>query len=38
MKTSIRILEIRAGTGGLDARLFVTELAHIYLKTANALG
>lgn len=33
-----RIVEIRAGTGGLDSRLFVVELAEIYLKTANSLG
>lgn len=30
-----RILEIRAGEGGEDARLFVAELANAYLRLAD---
>lgn len=33
-----RIIEIRAGEGGDDARLFVVELANAYLSLARAKG
>lgn len=33
--TTTRILEIRAGEGGEDARIFVAELATAYLKLAD---
>jgi protein subunit release factor A len=35
MSNEKRILEIRAGAGGEDARLFVAELAQAYLKLAE---
>lgn len=37
MKTS-RVLEIRAGEGGADARLFVSELAQVYLRMSTRKG
>lgn len=37
MKTC-RVIEIRAGEGGADARQFVTELATAYLKLATRKG
>ena len=33
-----RTIEIRAGEGGEDARLFVAELAQAYVKLAAAHG
>lgn len=33
-----RVLEIRAAEGGLDAKLFVAELAEAYLKLASRWG
>lgn len=33
-----RILEIRAGEGGTDARLFVARLADAYLRLATRKG
>lgn len=33
-----RVLEIRAGEGGQDARVFVSELALAYLKLAAGKG
>jgi protein subunit release factor A len=33
-----RWLEIRAGEGGADARLFVTELAQAYLRLSTRKG
>jgi protein subunit release factor A len=38
MKNAVRIVEIRAGNGGEDARRFAVELAEAYLKTAFRLG
>lgn len=35
---SKRTIEIRAGEGGEDARLFVAELAQCYIKLASAHG
>lgn len=33
-----KIIEIRAGEGGEDARIFVGQLATAYLRLANKLG
>lgn len=33
-----RSIEIRAGEGGADARLFVAELAEAYLRLSTAKG
>jgi len=33
-----RTIEIRSGEGGLDAKLFVAELAEIYLRLATRKG
>jgi protein subunit release factor A len=33
-----RSIEIRAGEGGADARLFVAELAEAYLRLSSAKG
>lgn len=35
---SKRIIEIRAGEGGEDARLFVAELARCYVRLASSHG
>lgn len=35
---SKRTIEIRAGEGGEDARLFVAELAQCYIKLASTFG
>lgn len=37
-KTEERIIEIRAGEGGADARIFAAQLAQAYIKTAAKLG
>jgi protein subunit release factor A len=37
-RNNTRVIEIRAGLGGEDARRFVVELAEAYLKTAFRLG
>lgn len=34
----LRIVEIRAGEGGTDARLFVAQLAEAYLRLATRKG
>lgn len=34
----LRTLEIRAGEGGVDAKLFVAQLAEAYLKLATRKG
>jgi protein subunit release factor A len=33
-----RVLEIRAGEGGIDSKLFVAELAKAYLSLAHREG
>lgn len=33
-----RIIEIKAGEGGMDARLFARDLAAAYIKFANRVG
>jgi protein subunit release factor A len=33
-----RMIEIKAGEGGADSRLFVAELAHVYLKLTSNKG
>ncbi len=33
-----RTLEMRAGEGGLDAKIFVAQLAEAYLKLATRKG
>lgn len=33
--TPIRIIELRAGEGGADARAFAAEMAHIYRRLAE---
>jgi len=37
-KQETRTVEIRAGEGGSDARLFVAELAEAYLSLASRFG
>ena len=34
-RQSTRLVEIRAGEGGADARIFVAELASAYLRLAS---
>ena len=34
----LRKIEIRAGEGGEDARIFVGQLANAYLKLSSKLG
>lgn len=38
MESRMRILEIRAGEGGTDARLFVAQLAEAYLRLSTRKG
>jgi protein subunit release factor A len=33
-----RVIEIRAAEGGLDAKLFVAELAEVYARLATRKG